>query len=70
MKKAGFFVGGWSLIGLGIAGLALPFVPGIVFILLGLVTLSSQYVWAQRVLAWLCRKFPTAARHVDLRWLA
>jgi uncharacterized membrane protein YbaN (DUF454 family) len=70
MKKAGFFVGGWSLIGLGIAGLALPFVPGIVFILLGLVTLSSQYVWAQQVLAWLCRKFPTAARYVDLRWRA
>ena len=70
MKKAGFFVGGWSLIGLGIAGLALPFVPGIVLILLGLVILSSQYVWAQRVLAWLRRKFPTAARYVDLRWRA
>ena len=70
MKKVGFTVSGWIIIGLGIAGLALPFVPGVVLIVLGLVILSSQYVWAQRVLAWLRRKFPTAARYVDLRWRA
>jgi len=68
MKKAGFVVGGWLVIGLGVAGLALPIVPGLAFILLGLVILSSRYVWAQRVLAWLRRKFPKAAHFADLRW--
>jgi len=31
MKKVGFTVSGWIIICLGIAGLALPFVPGVVF---------------------------------------
>jgi uncharacterized membrane protein YbaN (DUF454 family) len=68
MKKVGFTVSGWIIICLGIAGLALPFVPGVVFILLGLVILSSQYVWAQRMVAWLRRKFPKAVHFADLRW--
>jgi uncharacterized membrane protein YbaN (DUF454 family) len=66
MKKVGFTVSGWIIIVLGIAGLALPFIPGLVFILLGLVILSSQYVWAQRMLGWLRRKFPKAVRFADL----
>jgi uncharacterized membrane protein YbaN (DUF454 family) len=68
MKKVGFTVSGWIIICLGIAGLALPFVPGVVFILLGLVILSSQYVWAQRMVAWLRRKFPKAVHFADLHW--
>ncbi len=68
MKNVGFTVSGWIIICLGIAGLALPFVPGVVFILLGLVILSSQYVWAQRMLAWLRRKFPKAVHFADLHW--
>jgi len=68
MKKVGFTVSGWIIICLGIAGLALPFVPGVVFILLGLVILSSQNVWAQRMLAWLRRKFPKAVHFADLHW--
>ncbi len=68
MKNVGFTVSGWIIICLGIAGLALPFVPGVVFILLGLVILSSQNVWAQRMLAWLRRKFPKAVHFADLHW--
>ena len=68
MKKVGFTVSGWLIICLGIAGLALPFVPGVVFILLGLVILSSQYVWAQRMVTWLRRKFPKAVNFTDLHW--
>ncbi len=68
MKNVGSTVSGWIIICLGIAGLALPFVPGVVFILLGLVILSSQYVWAQRMLAWLRRKFPKAVHFADLHW--
>ena len=66
MKKVGFVVSGWIIITLGIAGLALPFVPGLVFILLGLVILSSQYIWAQRMLGWLRGKFPKAVNLADL----
>ena len=67
MKKVGFTVSGWIIIGLGIAGFALPFIPGVVLIVLGLVILSSQYVWAQRTLALLRRKFPKALHFADLQ---
>jgi uncharacterized protein YqgC (DUF456 family) len=67
MKKVGFTVSGWIIIGLGVAGLALPFVPGLVLILLGLVILSSHYVWAQRALHWFRGKFPKTANFADLQ---
>lgn len=68
MKKVGFTVSGWIIISLGIAGLALPFVPGLVLILLGLVILSSHYVWAQRILHWFRGKFPKTVNFADLQW--
>lgn len=68
MKKVGFTVSGWIIIGLGIAGLALPFVPGLVLILLGLVILSSHYVWAQRTLHWFRGKFPKTTNFANLHW--
>jgi len=68
MKKVGFTVSGCIIIGLGIASLALPFVPGLVLILLGLVILSSHYVWAQRTLEWFRGKFPKTAHFADLHW--
>ena len=67
MKKVGFTVSGWIIMCLGIAGLALPFVPGVVLIVLGLVILSSHYVWAQGMLDWLRRKFPKALNFADLQ---
>ena len=67
MKKVGFTVSGCILIGLGTAGLALPFVPGVVLIVLGLVILSSHYVWAQGTLVWLRRKFPKTLQFADLQ---
>jgi uncharacterized protein YqgC (DUF456 family) len=68
MKKVGFTVGGWIIIGLGIAGLALPFIPGLALILLGLVILSSHYVWAERTLGWFRSKFPKTANFADFHW--
>jgi len=67
MKKVGFTVSGWIIIGLGVAGLALPFIPGVLLIVLGLVILSSHYVWAQGTLAWLRRKFPKTIQFADLQ---
>jgi uncharacterized protein YqgC (DUF456 family) len=68
MKKVGFTVSGWIIISLGIAGLALPFIPGLALILLGLVILSSHYVWAKRALHWFRGKFPKTANFADLHW--
>jgi uncharacterized membrane protein YbaN (DUF454 family) len=67
MKKAGFVFSGWFAIGLGIVGLVLPF-PGMALILLGLVILSSHYVWAERALNWLRDKFPKITNFADLHW--
>jgi uncharacterized membrane protein YbaN (DUF454 family) len=67
MKKVGFTVSGWIIIGLGIAGLALPFIPGVVLIVLGLVILSSHYVWAQGALDWLRRRFPKTLQFADFQ---
>jgi len=49
---------GWSLVLLGIAGLVLPFLQGLLLILLGLIVLSSEYQWARRLLKKLEARFP------------
>lgn len=49
---------GWSLVLLVIAGLVLPFLQGLMLILLGLIILSSEYQWARRLLAKLEARFP------------
>jgi uncharacterized membrane protein YbaN (DUF454 family) len=56
---------GWTFIGLGIVGLFLPFLQGILFLLIGLVILSHEYHWARELLARLRQHFP----RVDF-WLA
>ena len=49
---------GWSLVILGVAGLVLPFLQGLLLILLGLIVLSSEYHWARLLLAKLEARFP------------
>ncbi len=51
---------GWFFIALGIAGLFLPVLQGVLFIVIGLVILSSEYVWAHRLIAKLKERFPVA----------
>lgn len=55
---------GWGFVLLGIVGLVLPILQGILFLLIGLVILSSEYVWAHRVLEKLQKRFPKLAAHV------
>ena len=57
---------GWSFILLGIAGLFLPILQGVLFLLIGLMMLSSEYVWAHQLLRRLREKFPAISRKVDL----
>jgi uncharacterized protein YqgC (DUF456 family) len=56
---------GWGFILLGIVGLFLPILQGLLFLFMGLVILSSEYIWANRVIAWLRRRFPKFGRVAD-----
>ncbi len=49
---------GWSFILLGIAGLFLPILQGVLFLLIGLIILSSEYIWAHHLLNKLRTRFP------------
>jgi uncharacterized protein len=65
-KRILVLVAGWSFILLGIAGLFLPFLQGVLFILVGLIILSSQYARARLLLRKLRERFPRLGRIVDV----
>ncbi len=50
---------GWVFILLGIAGLFLPIVQGILFLLIGLYLLSLQSAWARKIFNKLRHRYPT-----------
>jgi uncharacterized membrane protein YbaN (DUF454 family) len=58
MKRILLIVLGWVFLLLGIAGLFLPILQGILFILIGLSILATEYHWARRWIAHLGRRFP------------
>ena len=64
-KRLGILVLGWIFILLGIAGLFLPVLQGILFLLIGLILLSTEYVWAHKLLTRLKTRFPKIAVHAD-----
>lgn len=64
-KRVAVLVAGWAFILLGIAGLFLPVLQGILFLLVGLIILSSEYVWAHKLLMRLKARFPKLAVHAD-----
>ena len=49
---------GWFFIVLGIAGLVLPFLQGILFLVIGLILLSRELEWAARLKERLYDRFP------------
>jgi len=55
---------GWTFIVAGIAGLFLPILPGIIFLLAGLVILSTRHHWARRWITRLRERFPQADHHL------
>ena len=65
-KRILMLIAGWAFILLGILGLFLPFLQGVLFLLIGLIILSSEYVWAHRLLARLRERFPKIGRTADL----
>lgn len=44
---------GWSFTLLGIAGFILPILQGLLFFIVGILFLSKEYVWANRLQTWL-----------------
>ncbi len=65
IKRAAMLVAGWAFILLGIAGLFLPVLQGILFLLIGLFLLSTEYVWAHHLLGKLKERFPHIAQHFE-----
>ena len=70
-QGAGFFAGasvrakrwavlivGWSLIAVGILGLFLPVLPGILFLVMGLLLLATEYAWARELIDKASAKYP------------
>jgi uncharacterized membrane protein YbaN (DUF454 family) len=57
-KRIAIIIVGWMFLVLGIAGLFLPILQGVLFILVGLIILSTEYAWAHRLLTRLKHRFP------------
>jgi hypothetical protein len=58
-------VAGWSLMGLGILGVVLPFLQGFLFLALGMFVMRHQYLWAHRGMGWIESRWPTATARVE-----
>lgn len=56
---------GWTLIGLGVIGLFLPFLQGVLFILLGLFVLSRESETARHWLHKLRQKYPLVDKKLE-----
>ncbi|HUM05609.1 MAG TPA: PGPGW domain-containing protein [Terriglobales bacterium] len=65
VKKVVAIVVGWVFIVLGVIGLFLPIMQGILFIIIGLTILSTEYVWAHHLLSKLRARFPKIAVYSD-----
>jgi len=64
-KRAAVLVAGWAFVLVGIVGLFLPVLQGVLFILIGLFILSSEYIWAHHLLEKVRRRFPRVASQLD-----
>ena len=65
LKRWGLLALGWGFILVGIAGLFLPVLQGILCLLIGLFILSSEYVWAHKLLGKLKARFPKIAAQFE-----
>ncbi len=57
-KRIALIILGWIFIALGIVGLFLPVLQGILFLLVGLVILSTEYHWVRKLLEKARTRFP------------
>jgi uncharacterized membrane protein YbaN (DUF454 family) len=68
VKNIAYQLIGWVLIVLGAAGLFLPLLPGTPLLVLGLIVLSREYVWARRLMTRLRDRFPEVSRKAEAWW--
>ena len=66
IKKVGLLIVGWFFIALGILGLFLPFLQGILFILIGLAILSSRSEIIKRFLKHLEERYPQHHERIEI----
>jgi len=66
IKRVLVLIVGWGFIVVGMIGLFLPVLQGVLFLVIGLLILSSEYVWAHRLLGKLRQRFPAVSRAADL----
>jgi uncharacterized membrane protein YbaN (DUF454 family) len=66
IKKVGLLIIGWFFIALGILGLFLPFLQGILFILIGLAILSSRSEIIKRFLKHLEERYPQHHERIEI----
>lgn len=66
VKRVIALIAGWTFIVLGIAGLFLPILQGVLFLLIGLAILSSEYVWAHNLLQKVRHRFPKISQTADV----
>jgi len=64
-KRLLLLLAGWAFIVLGILGLFLPVLQGVLFLLIGLIILSSEYAWAHNLLHKLRERFPRVGAAAD-----
>ncbi len=65
MKTIALQVTGYAFLVLGVLGLVLPFLQGILFILIGLLILAKHAEWAQKLLQRFRDKHPKAGELID-----
>jgi hypothetical protein len=65
LKRYAILGSGWAFVLLGIAGLVLPFLQGVLFLVVGLYLLSLESRWARRIRLRLQRRYPLLARMSD-----
>jgi uncharacterized membrane protein YbaN (DUF454 family) len=65
IKKICIKLAGWGFILLGLAGLVLPVLQGILFLLIGLYLLSTDSPWAARLLHKIRERFPKISARFD-----
>ena len=58
LKRGLRVTAGLVLVVLGLLGLALPIMPGWVFVIPGLMILGREFHWARRLLDWLKHRVP------------
>jgi uncharacterized protein len=56
---------GYGFLALGVLGLFLPFLQGILFLLIGLIILAEYAPWAQRLLDHFRERYPKAGALID-----